>query len=107
MKSSKILTLAIMASLLSTPYAWAAQKTEAAAAKAASAQTETVPHKKVKPAKAAKVETKATAVEQSEKAVTTGAETATATEPLPADSYSAAKLVSGGPKTPWPTAMRP
>lgn len=104
MKSSKILTLAVMASLLSTPYAWAAQKTEAAAAKAASAQTETVPHKKVKPAKAAKVETKAkavtsTATEQSEKAVTTGAETATAAEPLPADSYSAAKLVSGGPKT--------
>lgn len=95
MKSSKILTLAVMASLLSTPYAWAAQKTEAAAAKAAPAQTETVPHKKVKPAKAAKVETKAMAVEQPEKAVTTGAETATAAEPLPADSYSAAKMVSG------------
>ena len=95
MKSSKILTLAVMASLLSTPYAWAAQKTEAAAAKAAPAQTETVPHKKVKPAKAAKVETKATAVEQPEKAAATVAEPSTAADPLPADSYSAAKMVSG------------
>lgn len=104
MKSSKILTLAVMASLLSTPYAWAAQKTEAAAAKATTAQTETVTHKKAKPAKAAKVEkkakaVKATAAEKQEKAAAATAETTTAAEPLPAENYTAAKLVSGGEKT--------
>ena len=106
MKSSKILTLAVMASLLSTPYAWAAQKTEAAATKTATAQTETVTHKKAKSAKAAKVEKKAkaektAAAEKQEKIATTAttAETTTAGEPLPAENYTAAKLVSGGPKT--------
>ena len=53
MKSSKILTLAIMASLLSSPCAWAAHKTGAAADAKPAAQTETV-----KPAKAEKQQKK-------------------------------------------------
>lgn len=101
MKSSKILTLAVMASLLSTPYAWAAQKTQAAAAKTTAAQTETVTDKKAKPAKAAKVEKKAKAAKTTaaEKQETATAAATTATEPLPAENYTAAKLVSGGEKT--------
>ncbi|MGN8792949.1 hypothetical protein [Acidaminococcus fermentans] len=78
MKSSKILTLAIMASLLSSPCAWAAHKTGAAADAKPAAQTETV-----KPAKAEKT------------AAATEMAAETAAEPLPADSYSAAKVVSG------------
>ncbi len=78
MKSSKILTLAIMASLLSSPCVWAAHKTGAAADAKPAAQTETV-----KPAKAEKT------------AAATEMAAETAAEPLPADSYSAAKVVSG------------
>lgn len=100
MKNSKILTLAVMASLLSAPCAWAAQKTEAVTTKAA-AQTETVSDKKAKPAKAAKVEKKAKAVKAAtaEKQEKAAGEPTTASEPLPAENYTAAKLVSGEGKT--------
>lgn len=89
MKNSKILTVAILASLLSTPCAWAAHKTTAAAA-ATSAQTETA-----KPTKAEKAAAKAEKTAEKAASAETAAAETTAAEPLPADNYSAAKVVSG------------
>ena len=81
MKSSKILTLAVLASLLTSPCAWAAhKKTEPAAEKPAAVQTE-----KAAPAKAEMA---------AGKEAPAGAEE-TAAEPLPADAYGAAKIVTG------------
>lgn len=82
MQKSKILTLAILASLLSTPCAWAAhKKTAPEAGKAAAVQTE-----KAAPAK---IETAAAGTE------TPAATGEAAAEPLPADAYEAAKIVTG------------
>ena len=82
MQKSKILTLAILASLLSTPCAWAAhKKTAPEAGKPAAVQTE-----KAAPAK---TETAAAGTE------TPAATGEAAAEPLPADAYEAAKIVTG------------
>lgn len=81
MKRSKILTLAVLASLLTSPCAWAAhKKTAPAAEKPAAAQTE----------KAAPAKTETAAGKEAPAAAEE-----TAAEPLPADAYGAAKIVTG------------